>query len=566
MYDVGRTMGTKKIIPLVLITLILTMGLFPPVHAPYRDYSLILTAFKTLANTYPKLMTYESVGKTSLGNDMIMFKIGNPRGGRVLLDGGMHGSETIGGELLYLYAKWLLTSSDTTAKTILSRDYTLIIPAVNVDRYNRARKNANGVDLNRNFAAEWEYSGSGNPESETYRGPSPLSEPESRALVAVFLKYKPSFYVNLHMWAGPYYAGSVYGNRTYYSYLVSKISTLSRNLGVSPFPYHGEFGGGGMAISDAAVAGVTSFLIELTTAVPPFSEIETVFLPKFIPVAAILSQECELLFESDDFESGDFRAWSGVTVTSGDSATVVNTNPLMGVYSAKFQTEAIDPGTKRAYVYKNIQETPLVYARGFFKIVDGLPLIDTNDRFTLIQFLSTAGGVICSLQVRKAQGKDTFTLLTFANEMQTAANTFPKEDTWYCLELFAKIHATEGSFKAYINGVEQMTSVGTNTTAFGNVGIVRFGLANSIDTQQRVLTAVDSTAISTEYIGPALFPLWDANQDGWTNILDLTIVSPAFGSIPESPNWDPRADVNRDDIVSFLDLLIVAIHLGEEYT
>ncbi|MEM4733384.1 MAG: M14 family zinc carboxypeptidase, partial [Candidatus Bathyarchaeia archaeon] len=129
----------------------------PLAHAgPYRDYDSYIASFKNLANSYPNLITYEAIGKTVLGKEILMFKIGNPAGGKVLFDGAIHGWESLGGELLYLYAKWLLTSRDPLAYRILSRDYTLLIPAPNTDGYNKWRTNANHVDLNRNFATNWE--------------------------------------------------------------------------------------------------------------------------------------------------------------------------------------------------------------------------------------------------------------------------------------------------------------------------------------------------------------------------------------------------------------------------
>jgi hypothetical protein len=237
-------------------------------------------------------VTYQTVGKTVLGKDIVIFKIGNPNGGRVLFDGAIHGNEAVGSELLYSYAEWLLESNDTMAKDILSKTYTLLIPVVNADEENSARKNADGVDLNRNFAFGWSRSGSYNADSDIYIGPTPLSEPESQTLVNVFNSFEPSFYVNLHMWLGPYYAGCRYAaNATYYSMLVNEISALSKQRGVTPFPYDGQFTGYGMAIGDAARANITSFLIELTNDDIPLLEVQTNLLAKFIPVASVLSQE-----------------------------------------------------------------------------------------------------------------------------------------------------------------------------------------------------------------------------------------------------------------------------------
>jgi hypothetical protein len=276
----------------LLIILVYTQYLVPPVQCRYA-YDDLIEAFMTLASAYPETVSHEIVGKTVQNQSIVMFKIGNLAGDGLLLTGTLHGTESLGGELLYLYAKWLLTSNDSMAKDILSKTHTLLIPVINVDEYDEARKNANGVDLNRNFATNWTSAGSTDPKSENYRGPAPLSEPESKTLIEVIQRLNPRFYVDLHMWARPHYAGSYYGDVGYYRSLVGKIDALSRERGVTPFRYVGEFKGSGLAISDVARAGVTSFLIELTDRVPPSSEVESVLLPKLIPIAAILSLDSE---------------------------------------------------------------------------------------------------------------------------------------------------------------------------------------------------------------------------------------------------------------------------------
>ena len=57
-----------------------------------------------------------------------------------------------------------------------------------------------------------------------------------------------------------------------------------------------------------------------------------------------------------------------------------------------------------------------------------------------------------------------------------------------------------------------------------------------------------------------LTPVWDVNEDGFVNILDLVLVSSNFGEEGSVP-----ADVNGDNVVNILDLTLVASHLGEYY-
>ena len=55
----------------------------------------------------------------------------------------------------------------------------------------------------------------------------------------------------------------------------------------------------------------------------------------------------------------------------------------------------------------------------------------------------------------------------------------------------------------------------------------------------------------------------DIDGDGLVSVVDLTIVSLAYGNFKGEPGYNPVADINEDDIVDMRDLYIVARHLGE---
>lgn len=280
---------------------ILPLCLSPPIIAgpgTYRYFDAFIAAFEDLARAYPSLITYQTVGKTVENRSIILFRIGNPDGGKVFFDGGMHGEESLGGEVLYAYAKWLVSSNSSLANRILTRTCTLLVPALDADEYNIVRTNANHVDLNRNFATDFERGGSSDPTSWYYRGPAPLSEPESQTIIRMLQTYKPKFYVNMHRGSSVLYE-TTYGNTTYYSLLANKMIQLSRDLNVTPYP-HTRIRGGGMAFSDGARAGITSYLFEVLdwTTVLTLPQIETTLLPRFLTVAAVLSQESESISTS----------------------------------------------------------------------------------------------------------------------------------------------------------------------------------------------------------------------------------------------------------------------------
>ena len=270
----------------------------------------------------------------------------------------------------------------------------------------------------------------------------------------------------------------------------------------------------------------------------------------------------ERLFD-DGFETGNFSAWSGITITDMNQATVTREDVYYEEYCGRFGIQTSQYQTERAYVYKTIDEKTEVYARAYFRIQEGLPLDDTDDRFTLIQFLGPNESIICNLQVRRSEGEDRFAVLAFTGELQTTTTVLPRTGVWYCLEMYAKVHPTDGAVRAYINGDEFLSLTNLDTAASGNIANIRFGLANSIDVQHKVIVHCDSCAISTVYIG--ILRPWDINRDGKVNISDVAATSLALGSILGQPGWDPRVDVNFDGKIDIRDLVIVTVHFGESY-
>ncbi len=55
----------------------------------------------------------------------------------------------------------------------------------------------------------------------------------------------------------------------------------------------------------------------------------------------------------------------------------------------------------------------------------------------------------------------------------------------------------------------------------------------------------------------------DINNDGIVNVVDLTIVSLAYGTFEGEPGYNPDADLTQDGLVDMRDLVIVARNLGK---
>jgi hypothetical protein len=130
----------------------------------------------------------------------------------------IHGIEWVGNRLAHAFVAGL---DGGLSAALLDVADVWVFPCLNPDGYERTfaqegkgrardmRKNANKVDLNRNFplpfGAEpswWPTSGSYHEDDATYRGPGPLSEPETRHLVGKLDEVQPWASANLHSFMG----------------------------------------------------------------------------------------------------------------------------------------------------------------------------------------------------------------------------------------------------------------------------------------------------------------------------------------------------------------------------
>jgi hypothetical protein len=268
----------------------------------FHEKDELIGMFKELCDAYPEYASYASIGKTYEGRDIWIFRIGNPDGGRVLWDGQLHGNEDKGSEIIYLITEWLLESGDPRALKVLERNYALFIPVVNMDSYERGNRDFRncryGVDLNRNFEVGWSRISC--TSSQVYSGPSPASEPETKALKEAFEEYKPDFYVNTHCGAGPYLSYYIGGDRSLALETVSRIRSVSYDMGITPYPVR-TMGSNGFAIGDAGRIGISSWLIELEGSGTCWShtsrlyqDLVNIYYPKCLAIFLAMCQVCEI--------------------------------------------------------------------------------------------------------------------------------------------------------------------------------------------------------------------------------------------------------------------------------
>jgi predicted deacylase len=177
-----------------------------PDYQTYHNLQSIGDELISLARDFPGLVELRNIGSSRANRPITAASLFHTQAAlsrhcpppTVILTSGEHAREFIPVEALLALMRNLtkLSATDSTGHAdILRRVRVVAVPMVNPD--GRAlleqtndwccRGMPNGVDINRNFP--WQFGGagsSGDVLNEEYRGPAPLSEPESRALASIF--------------------------------------------------------------------------------------------------------------------------------------------------------------------------------------------------------------------------------------------------------------------------------------------------------------------------------------------------------------------------------------------
>ena len=186
--------------------------------------------FTQIAAQNPKITKLFNFGKTVNGQNILALKVSKDakraKDGKkpaVLYLGAQHAREWITPEMIRRLTHYFVDNYKTNSsiRRLVDANELWFVPVANPDGYDFTfqdgqrlwRKNlrdnngdnqitaGDGVDLNRNLPTKWGYDNEGSspePTSETYRGPAPASEPETRALGDLARRVGFEFFVNYH--------------------------------------------------------------------------------------------------------------------------------------------------------------------------------------------------------------------------------------------------------------------------------------------------------------------------------------------------------------------------------
>ncbi|MBU3913544.1 MAG: right-handed parallel beta-helix repeat-containing protein [Nanoarchaeota archaeon] len=197
----------------------------------YHSYESMKGELETLSEIYSNIARLYEIGKSIENRSILAMKISdNPetveQEEKILVVGDTHAREIMTVEVPMYMIEFLLEryDSDSEIKNIVDNYELWFVPMVNPDGHVRVeggdiwwRKNArdnnndgivdynDGVDLNRNYGFTWGYDDLGSspsPSSESYRGTSAFSEPETQAIRDLVIQNNFTYAIDYHSYAG----------------------------------------------------------------------------------------------------------------------------------------------------------------------------------------------------------------------------------------------------------------------------------------------------------------------------------------------------------------------------
>lgn len=205
-------------------------------------YDQMLSDTEILKQVYPDLFTQDSIGTTADGRMLMHYVVGNPNAEKqIFINGAIHAREYITFQLVMKQMCAYLAAvdanvpyGDVSYRDMWDNVQIHVVPLINPDGvqisqfgidgiqtesvrdeiysiasmdgaspsesyFDHWKANAQGVDLNRNFDAYWEYyEGTGQPSSDHYKGTAPGSSPEAAALIDLTMSNNFLYTISYH--------------------------------------------------------------------------------------------------------------------------------------------------------------------------------------------------------------------------------------------------------------------------------------------------------------------------------------------------------------------------------
>lgn len=188
-----------------------------PAYTNYAELTALLSDYRS---RFPEIVSVQSIGKSHEGRDIWAVKISDnvdaDEGEPAVFFNAMHHAREVMTTEIAIDIIDQLTSgyaSNSRTQDWVNNNAIWIVPMVNPDGNNKVwtgnnmwRKNTRegyGVDINRNYPYAWGTcnGSSGSTYSDTYRGPSAGSEPETQAMMGLVNRIKPVLSISYHSYS-----------------------------------------------------------------------------------------------------------------------------------------------------------------------------------------------------------------------------------------------------------------------------------------------------------------------------------------------------------------------------
>lgn len=171
-------------------------------------YDEMIMDIAELTAMYPGIVTSGSIGTSVQGRNIPFVVLGNPAAPHsIMIQSSIHAREYIVSQsTMATIEYYAMQFAAGNLADVLATTCFYIVPMANPDGVTMAQSvapdwkaNANGVDLNRNFPIGWELTGGpAAPGPQKFKGFTPASEPETRALMAFASARNYSCYISYH--------------------------------------------------------------------------------------------------------------------------------------------------------------------------------------------------------------------------------------------------------------------------------------------------------------------------------------------------------------------------------
>ncbi|KPK63201.1 hypothetical protein AMJ83_08135 [candidate division WOR_3 bacterium SM23_42] len=163
----------------------------------YHTYNQVYSVLDSFVSDYPEICRLDTIGYSVLGRAIWAMRVtDNPQveenEPEIRLPGNMHGDEHIGTEITLYFLRHLLTnySSVPQVQNLINSSEIWVLPTINPDgKVANTRRNANNVDLNRDYGFFWDGWGG---------SPAPSSQIETRSMMQHLEENNISLEYNYH--------------------------------------------------------------------------------------------------------------------------------------------------------------------------------------------------------------------------------------------------------------------------------------------------------------------------------------------------------------------------------